>query len=105
MLERPLAPENQGQVFIYYALGARTASFFVGLSTFTYGVTAIMNKRLLWVVLACLSVAACGKKEEPKAKPKKEEEDQRPSPCCVFRPESNTVCVNLCKCAFYDYRE
>lgn len=26
-----------------------------------------MNKRLLWVVLACLSVAACGKKEEPKA--------------------------------------
>jgi putrescine transport system substrate-binding protein len=26
-----------------------------------------MNKRLLWVALACLSVAACGKKEEPKA--------------------------------------
>ena len=26
-----------------------------------------MNKRLLWVVLACLSVAACGKKEEPQA--------------------------------------
>lgn len=26
-----------------------------------------MNKRLLWIVLACLSVAACGKKEEPKA--------------------------------------
>ena len=26
-----------------------------------------MNKRLLWLVLACLSVAACSKKEEPKA--------------------------------------
>ena len=26
-----------------------------------------MNKRLLWVVLACLSITACGKKEEPQA--------------------------------------
>ena len=67
MQDKPLAPENRAQLFIYYAPGARTASFFVGLSTFTYGVSAIMNKRLFWVVLACLSVAACGKKEEPKA--------------------------------------
>lgn len=67
MQEKPPAPENRTQLFIYYALGARTASFFVGLSTFTYGVSAIMNKRLLWLVLACLSVAACGKKEEPQA--------------------------------------
>jgi len=65
--EKPPAPENRIQLFIYYALGTRTASFFVGLSTFTYGVSAIMNKRLLWLVLACLSVAACGKKEEPQA--------------------------------------
>lgn len=65
--EKPLAPQTCVQLFIYYALGARTASFFVGFSTFTYGVSAIMNKRLLWLVLACLSVAACGKKEEPKA--------------------------------------
>jgi putrescine transport system substrate-binding protein len=67
MQEKPLAPENRIQLFIYYALGTRTAGFFVGLSTFTYGVSAIMNKRLLWLVLACLSVAACGKKEEPQA--------------------------------------
>ena len=67
MQEKPPAPENRIQLFIYYALGTRTASFFVGLSTFTYGVSAIMNKRLLWLVLACLSVAACGKKEEPQA--------------------------------------
>jgi putrescine transport system substrate-binding protein len=67
MQEKPPAPENRTQLFIYYYLGARTASFFVGLSTFTYGVSAIMNKRLLWLVLACLSVAACGKKEEPQA--------------------------------------
>ena len=67
MQEKPPAPENRIQLFIYYALGARTAGFFVGLSTFTYGVSAIMNKRLLWLVLASLSVAACGKKEEPQA--------------------------------------
>ena len=67
MQDKTLTPENRTQLFIYYIPGARTASFFVGLSTFTYGVTAIMNKRLFWVVLACLSVAACGKKEEPKA--------------------------------------
>ena len=67
MQDKTLTPENRAQLFIYYAPGARTASFFVGLSTFTYGVSAIMNKRLFWVVLACLSVAACGKKEEPKA--------------------------------------
>jgi putrescine transport system substrate-binding protein len=67
MQEKLPAPENRIQLFIYYALGTRTASFFVGLSTFTYGVSAIMNKRLLWLVLACLSVAACGKKEEPQA--------------------------------------
>ena len=67
MQEKPPAPENRIQLFIYYVLGARTASFFVGLSTFTYGVSAIMNKRLLWLVLASLSVAACGKKEEPQA--------------------------------------
>ena len=67
MQEKPPAPENRIQLFIYYALGTRTAGFFVGLSTFTYGVSAIMNKRLLWLVLASLSVAACGKKEEPQA--------------------------------------
>jgi hypothetical protein len=52
MQEESLTPENRIQLFIYYVLGARTASFFVGLSTFTYGVSAIMNKRLLWLVLA-----------------------------------------------------
>ena len=67
MQDKTLTPENRTQLFIYYASGARAASFFFGLVTFTYGVTAIMNKRLFWVVLACLSVAACGKKEEPKA--------------------------------------
>ena len=67
MQDKTLTPENRTQLFIYYAPGARAASFFFGLVTFTYGVTAIMNKRLFWVVLACLSVAACGKKEEPKA--------------------------------------
>lgn len=67
MQDKTLTPENRTQLFIYYAPGARAASFFLGLVTFTYGVTAIMNKRLFWVVLACLSVAACGKKEEPKA--------------------------------------
>jgi hypothetical protein len=67
MQDKTLTPENRTQLFIYYAPGARAASFFFGLVTFTYGVTAIMNKRLFWVVLACLSVAACGKKEEPKS--------------------------------------